>query len=433
MKPEIAEFDVYPRVVRAGQLAQITIRPLYDHTRFTPAQAPTCRLTMFPAGGRPGETSSPVSVELEADWSGGVCRFQYPFEQEQEYILVLEMTSSMGRVRTYEFRFYALRDDLFTRMPYKGDLHMHSYRSDGIESPAYVAGACRRIGMDFMAVTDHRQYAPSLEAIRAFQGLLVDLRIYPGEEVHPPDNPVHMINFGASFSLNEIFLQEETRYRAEVQIIADRLEDFPLGIDRYTYASCAWCYDQIRAGGGLGIFCHPYWLTRHRYDVPETLVTALLDRQPFDALELIGGYHLFEAESNLLQVARYHEERAKGKRIPIVGVSDAHGCERGELFGWYYTIAFSPSLELPDLVQSVKDLYSVAVDALPGTIARAHGPFRLVSYAHFLLREIFPLHDALCLEEGRQMLAHLSGDTQAAAQLAALQGRTKELFHHLWM
>jgi hypothetical protein len=433
MKPEIAEFDVFPRVVRAGRMAQITIRPLYDHTLSALAQATTARLAMFPAGGRPGETSSPGSIELAGQWSEGTCHFQYFFEQEQEYILVLEVASAMGRARTYEFRFYALRDDLMARKPYKGDLHIHSYRSDGIESPAYVAAACRRIGMDFMAVTDHRQYAPSLEAANAFQGLPVDLRIYPGEEVHPPDNPVHMINFGASFSLNELFRQEEGRYRAEVQAIADHLADFPAGVDHYTYASCAWCFDQIRAGGGLGILCHPYWLTRHRFDVSETLVNLLLERQPYDALEVIGGYHLHEAESNLLQVARYHEERANGRHIPIVGVSDAHGCERGELFGWYFTIAFSPSLDLPDLVRSVNDLYSVAVDALPGEVARAHGPFRLVSYAHFLLREIFPLHDALCLEEGRQMLAHLAGDAQAATQLAVLQGRTRELYHHLWM
>ena len=136
----------------------------------------------------------------------------------------------------------------------------------------------------------------------------------------------------------------------------------------------------------------------------------ILERQPWDALEIIGGYHLFEVESNWLQVARYHEERGKGKRIPIVGVSDAHGCERGELFGWYYTMVFAPTTDLPDLVQSIRDLYSVAVEALPGQDARAHGPFRLTLYAQFLLREILPLHDGLCLEEGRLMLAHAAGD-----------------------
>jgi len=430
MKPELGEFDVFPRVVRAGREAQITIRPLFDHTRF--GDNPPYRLMMYPAGARPGQTYASDGEELQPDWSGGLLRFRYPFQNEQEYVLVVENISGQPRLRSYEFRFFALEDDLFDRRPYKGDVHMHSFRSDGRESPAYVAGACRRIGLDFMALTDHRRYEPSLEAIQAFQGLPVDLRMYPGEEVHPPDNPVHMINFGGGFSLNQVFRQDEVRYRAEVQAIADGLEDFPTGVDRYVYASCAWCFQQIRAGGGLGIFCHPYWLSRHRYDISETAVSLILERQPYDALELLGGYHLYEIESNLLQVARYHEERARGRRIPIVGVSDAHGCE-ADLFGWFYTVVFSPSPDLTDLALSIRELYSVAVDALPDNPPRAQGPFRLVLYTHFLLREVFPLHDALCHEEGRQMLAYLAGDPQAEANLAAMQGRTKALYDHFWM
>jgi hypothetical protein len=430
MKPELAEFDVWPRIVRAGREAEIMIRPLYDPARFDPPAA--VHLTMFAAGGLPGQTGSPAGAELLPEKVAGGLGFRYSFDNEQEYILFVEVTTGQARPRSYEFRFYAVQEDLFARLPYKGDLHMHSMRSDGREPPAYVAGACRRIGMDFMAVTDHRLYAPSLEAQQAYAGMPIDLRIYPGEEVHPPDNPLHIINFGGSFSLNEIFRQEEPRYRAEVVQIAAGLSDFPLGVDRSIYASCEWCYRQIRAAGGLGILCHPYWFTRHRYDVSETLVTLLLERQPYDALEVIGGYHLFEAESNDLQVARYHEERARGRRIPLVGVSDAHGCERDELFGWYYTVVFSPSLDLPDLIASIKELHSVAVDALPGSPPRITGPFRLACYAHFLLREIFPLHDALCLEEGRSMLAALTGDLQSRYLLAAFQGRAAALYNHLW-
>jgi len=139
---------------------------------------------------------------------------------------------------------------------------------------------------------------------------------------------------------------------------------------------------------------------------------------------VIGGYHLNEVESNTLQVARYHEERARGRRIPIVGVSDAHGCERGELFGWYYTLAFSPSADLPDLIGSIKESYSVAVEALPGQPVRAYGPFRLVKYAQFLLRELMPAHDALCREEGLLMLRYLAGEREVAGMLAGLRGRT---------
>ncbi|HOT92845.1 MAG TPA: hypothetical protein PLJ78_17665 [Anaerolineae bacterium] len=423
MRNDNRYFDIYPKIVRAGRETTITIRPLFDHVR---AAIATPEVTLYPAEGGRAQTAQMPPVTLAPTEMDGVLQVRHHFECEQEYTLLIGNREKP----LAETRLYALDDDLFTRRPYKGDLHIHSYRSDGKESPAYVAGAGRRIGLDFMAITDHRQYAPSLEAIRAFENIPIDLRLYPGEEVHPPENPVHIINFGGSFSVNDLFKGEA--YRREVQAIADTLTDFPPDMDRYPYAACVWCFDKIREGGGLAIFCHPYWYTRHRYDVPEALTTLLLDRQPYDALELIGGYHPFEFESNMLQVARYHDERARGKSIPIVGVSDAHGCETGELFGWYYTIVFAPSPDLPDLVENVKSLYSVAVEALPGQTPRAHGPFRLVKYAQFLLREVLPLHDALCIEEGRLMLAHIAGDPSALDLLRMDQGRTATLYNHLW-
>lgn len=137
-------------------------------------------------------------------------------------------------------------------------------------------------------------------------------------------------------------------------------------------------------------------------------------------------------ESNILQVARYSEERAHGRTIPIVGASDAHGCERGTLFGWYYTVLFARAPELGDIIGAVKDCRAVAVEALPGQTPRAHGPFRLVKYAQFLLREFFPLHDALCKREGELMLAHIAGDAGAAGQLQKLKGQTATLMAHAW-
>ena len=150
----------------------------------------------------------------------------------------------------------------------------------------------------------------------------------------------------------------------------------------------------------------------------------MLDHQPYDAFELLGGYFQYEEESNTLQVARYHEERAKGKRVPIVGVSDSHGCEDNGLFGWFYTISFSPSKEQQDIIGSIKDLYSVAIEAIPGETVRAFGPFRLVKYAHFLLREVLPEHDKMCMTEGKLMLEYLEGNKEAAKKLKALKGQT---------
>lgn len=427
MKPENRYFDVSPRVVPADRPAVICIRPRFGHVAF-PAGA-RYRITYVPTEQFAALSGWPAKSENLVSPENGALYVEQFFEGEQEHVLYVERVRGDEYEPVLDARIYSVQDDLFFRRPFKGDLHLHSNRSDGVESPAYVAGAGRRIGLDFLAVTDHHLYHPSIEAQEAYAGLPIDLCIFAGEEIHPPDNPVHMINFGGRYSINDLFGSDE--YRDGVREIVERQGPLPEGVDPYQYASCCWTFDRVRDAGGLGIFCHPYWFWGHSYTPSGAITSHLLAQQPFDAFELIGGFHLYEADSNTLQVARYHEERAHGRHIPIVGSSDSHGCER-DLFGWYYTIAFSPSLDLPDLIQSIKEGYSVAVEALPGEIVRAYGPFRLVKYALFCLRELLPQHDELCWEEGRLMLAHAAGDPTAAGALGQLCGRTAALWDSLW-
>jgi hypothetical protein len=94
----------------------------------------------------------------------------------------------------------------------------------------------------------------------------------------------------------------------------------------------------------------------------------------------------------------------------VVGVTDAHGCETGSLFGWYYTVVFSPGLGLEDLIESIKKGYSVGVESIPGREARVYGSLRLTLFTQFLIREIFPIHDRICEEEGKAMMRYIMGE-----------------------
>lgn len=427
MAGEPLAVEAFPRIVRTGTETSVTLR-LRDPQARLPAAV--WQVIVVPMGGLARQTRHPAATTRPAQAAGEGLRVTLPFPSEQEYELLVERVTDGVPATVATVRVYALESDLFALRPYKGDFHIHSNRSDGREPPAHVAGACRRIGMDFMAVTDHRQYAPSLEAIAAFANTDVDLKMVPGEEVHSPDTPVHIINFGGRWSINELFATE--RYRQEVAARAAALSGLAEGADPVPYAACEWCYAEIRRAGGLGLFCHPYWVHRHRLDVPAALTDLLFERQPYDAFELIGGYYVHESESNHLQVARYYAEQAQGRRIPVVGASDAHGCERPELFGWYYSIVLAASPELSDVIGAVRDLKAVAVEAVVGQPARAFGPLRLVGYAQFLLREVLPRHDELCVEEGRLMVAHAAGDSGAAERLRGLSGRTARLYASLW-
>lgn len=418
-------YECSPRIVRAKKKSTITIKPLFDHRKFH--DDISYQIALIPMLGVPGTTRQTDFQRTSVTPKDNAITVALDFDAEQEYTLLLEQGD--GKV-VDEFVLYALNQDLFELRPYKGDTHMHTNYSDGKESPAFVAASCRKIGLDFAAITDHHRYAPSLEAMAAFSDVDIDLRLYPGEEVHPPSNPVHIVNFGGSFSVNDLF--KTPCYEEQVAELEKTLTFVPEGPARRIYASCVWSFEKIREAGGLAIFPHPYWVYGYKFDVPEQITDLLFEHQPYDALELIGGFHVWQAESNMLQVARYHEERAKGKTIPIVGATDSHGCEQADLFGWYHTIVFAKSADLNDLIEAIRGLNSVAVEALPNERVRAFGPFRLVCYAQFLLREIFPFHDELCLEEGRLMLNYAAGDKRAAEALSKLKGRVEKLYDKMW-
>ena len=416
MRREDRLYTVFPKVLRVGEPERVTIRPKYT------TAAVRFRVAVTAMEGKGRERWS-----QEAEPSPDGYKVEMVCDAEQEYVLTMEDARSSAAVA--EFHVYAVADDLHALTPWKGDFHMHSTRSDGKEEPAYVAAACRRIGMDFMALTDHGQYEPSLEAIRAFRDRPIDLAIFPGEEVHPPGVATHILHLGGSQSINALFGSEA--YKTEVAARAAALAAVPGGV-RDELAACEWCFDRIRACGGVGILTHPYWVFKNTYNVPEPLLGLFFKRRPFDALEIIGGYSFEEAEANALQAARWQEESAGGKQIPVVGVSDAHGCETGKLFGWYYSVVFSPTLRFADLAGAIRGLHSVAVEVMPGTPARVYGPFRLAKLTHFLLREVFPLHDELALDEGKLMLALIAGEPGAEDRLGRLRGQAAGLYARLW-
>ena len=423
-------FDVWPKIVPAGQATTINIRPLYEHCSFKnrAGLAVQCVRDDGAIGdGKIAGWNQFATAAFQCTDDG--LTVNYVFEGEHEFSFrVLDKVDDKERVLGV-FRVYAVAPDLFKLRPFKGDFHIHSNQSDGKEAPAYVAASSRSIGLDFMALTDHGRYQPSLDAIAAMRALPTDLRCYPGEEVHPPGNPVHMVNFGGRFSVNALF-GEGTPYRREVDAASAALSGISAA-RRYEVASSDWCFDKIREGGGIGIYCHPYWQPCERYYVCAEVNEAIIERQRFDALEIIGGFYRYQQESNALAIARYQEARAAGKKIPVVGVSDAHGCDR-DLFGWYYTIVFAPSVEFKDLAAAIRSERSVAVEAVPGEFPRVVGSFRLVKYAYYLLRDFYPLHDRLCAAEGQLLLDCLAGDPQAITRLSALRGQVPTLWEKYW-
>lgn len=418
-------FEIFPKIIISNTSTSITIKSINNDFMLKDDELVLIRHTPLRRISNIGAYESCVD-QMVYPKSGSIS-FTLFFKDQQEH--KIEMI--IPKQETIEFRLYSVSEELWKLNPYKGDLHMHTTRSDGREEPAFVTAMCRKIGLDFMAITDHGQYAPSLEAQAAFHDLKLNMSIEAGEEVHGKNNSVHIINFGGDFSVNQWMHDHQETLNELIESKMAKITNVDDEQSRFEIACSEVIFDKIREGHGLAIFCHPYWQINSGYYISEAVNTYMMDHQPYDVLEVIGGYRPYEEESNTLQIARYHEERAKGKPVPIVGVSDAHGCFN-ELFGWFYTVVFAKSNKRDDIIEAIKSCHSVAVENIPNESIRPVGPFELVMYTLYLMREVFPLHDALCDEEGQWMLKYIQGDTQANQELTKRYGKIEQLWKQIF-
>lgn len=354
--------------------------------------------------------------------------------QEGEYTLYLSRgIGDAPRAEVMTFAVYALEEELFKLRPWKGDLHIHTCESDGKETPEFTMASFRRNGCDFIAITDHYQYAPSLAAIEAAQECSCDILVIPGEEVHLPGNAAHIVNFGGNWSINDLARRDEEKFRKEVEEYG---KDLPADMDpvnRHQIGASEWTFDRIREAGGICIFSHPYWHVQYHNHIDEVVINYLLEHQKFDAMEVFGGFTLAGVESNMLSLARWQSESAKkGKQIPVVGVSDCHGCDT-HVANWYYTIIFAEKLEFASLAEAIRNNRSIAVHSLPDEYPIMAGDFRLTKFAYFLHREFYPHHNEICQLEGSIMRSYYSeGAINAPEVMKSLSGSVAEFMDSFW-
>jgi hypothetical protein len=418
-------FELFPKVVISNALTHFSICSLNKDFVLKDDQAVYLRMSSLRRDAYQGSYEAIIDQVLMPQ--NNKLSFDLQCKGQQEHKLELIIPNQ----ETIEFRIYSVEKELWSLQALKGDLHMHTTRSDGKEEPGFVSSMCRQIGLDFMAITDHGQYEPSLEAIDLYKDLHLDLKMFPGEEVHGKNNAVHIINFGGNFSINTWMREHPNKLNEAIEQKKAQIHGVNDEQSRFEIACSEVIFDKIREAQGLGIFCHPYWQIHSGYYISEEVTSYMLKHQPYDAYEVIGGYHPYEQESNTLQIARYYEERALARAVPIVGVSDAHGCFN-ELFGWFYTIVFAKSSLKEDLVEAIKSCRSVAVSAIPNQSPQPVGPFELVMFSLFLMREVFPLHDALCKEEGQWMMRHFEKDPEAKNELNKLSGQTEVLMDKIY-
>lgn len=423
----LSQIDIYPKVVAVGRGVRLTLRSL-DPDLLT---SDSYRLDVWAINGDPYRVTFPNVPYIRLPGPCVGLSFELTFPDEQEY--QLRLYDAQGKC-AFITSVYALEDDMLRLHPLVGDFHVHTLFSDGSEGPAFVAAKYREAGFDFVAITDHRRYEPSLRAIAAYSDLDLPFHIYPGEEVHAPGTYIHIVNFGSDHSVSAISLADKTlggwrdksgdpTWLAEVEKLAAQLTELPDGVPAHTVASAMLVSREVRRGGGLCIFAHPHWRQKV-HNVPDVVSEYLLRSGVFDAFELIGGQSWQENQSQLMM---FEHMSRNGVDIPIVGNSDSHGTLEKRVGGanWPYrmfteerTVVLAEENSRDAIVSAVRAGRTTAIQIFEGQYPQiCGGSYRVKQYVLFLLENYYPLRDRLYAEEGRLMIEYIAGTPGARERL----------------
>ncbi len=169
---------------------------------------------------------------------------------------------------------------------WKGNLHAHTTRSDGLKKPEEVCDTYRRAGYDFLALTDHRLVGNETRqdgSLLVLSGIEMDYQL--------PRELIHIVGVGVEPSL-----MIDYRYGA-----IDPQPDI----------------DRVRAAGGRAFLCHPAW----SLNTPEVM----------RSMERLSGAEIY----NTLSGVPWNADRAdssgildvlfaSGHLLPVTATDDAH-------------------------------------------------------------------------------------------------------------
>ena len=315
----------------------------------------------------------------------GVYKISYAFFDEQKY----DVKVKVGQEVVFNGRIYSVFEDLVGINVFKGDTHLHSNRSDGEGTPFEVGCAYRAKGYDFIAITDHHKYAPSIEAKQEFEQLTSAFTVFKGEEVHNKDmGYFHIINFDGDFSINDVVENKKDYVEEEINKILKTVKIDDDVADKRDCAYRIFVSNEIRKSNGLSIMAHPYWDCFGEYNMPTKTVEYLLKNNWYDGIEILAGNDIVGQNGNNLFISLWSELKTRGVNVSVLGASDAHSTTRPtSVFNKQYSYVFATSAN--GIKTAIKEGKTVAVLVIDKNNYLIFGEFRLVKYARFLHEEYY--------------------------------------------
>ncbi|MBQ8894578.1 MAG: PHP domain-containing protein [Clostridia bacterium] len=416
------KYQCYPSVVCVGKETEVTVFPRDISRRFRDDR----EYELVVVGLREDQLDYHAHVALDHPCTvqDGCLKFTYLFDREQEYsIRFAEKGGSEVKISLY-----AVKEDLYGLRPLKGDLHSHTFYSDGQDGIAMTPADYREEGFDFVSITDHNRMYPSQLAAELYKDIPLGLHLMTGEEVHTPGSLVHIVHAGGKESVCDRYIRNRETYNAEVAEIAKGLSHVPEQY-RERVAMAHWACQKIHEAGGLAIYAHPFWCP-NRYNVSEELGDLMFEEKIFDAFELVGG-----APVNP-QLAIWQEYALRGNRLPVVGSSDSHDHDyaKRKSFARRFTVVFAKENTTEAILDAIRGGYSLAAEIPADSDSDIHfygAPLRLVLFAKFIWENYFNETWRLCLGEGILMRRYAEGE-EVGDLLAAMQPTVENFYKRFY-
>lgn len=438
MNNQIFNFSVIPSVVKADEVSRITIRPLGENAAFKPELTYKLSVRAFDTACRHYDGLNTAVYEVSPDQNGDLV-FEHRFCGEQRHVIMLtrpevDMRSMYYEINNHRVRYhenarvtlgvYSLYPDLYGMRAFRGEVHCHTFESDGIQDALHTVGNYRNAGYDFLAITDHFTSYASEKAMRVFKDAPVSMTLLHGEEVHTPTERIHVVQMGGRESINDWFRNHRDECFARVEEIKKDL-DLPETIDPDDYAWRLFIAEKAREFDGLSILAHPFWIWSEVYFMPVEATKKLLRDGVYDALDLLD-------DDMEVAVANWADLRAEGIRIPIVGSTDSHRTnpdnpaivERGG-----YTVVLAPDVSRESILSAIRDGRSLCVSTKTDP-EFVYGSMRHVKFVRFLLDHFFPVFNKLCWGQGTVMSEYpLTGEPdETSVKLLAELNRRSDRF-----
>lgn len=122
------------------------------------------------------------------------------------------------------------------------DLHTHSIRSDGSDTPAELVGRAAEAGLDVVALTDHDTVAGWAEAAEAGERLGIKVVLGIEFSTTNEDRGQHLLGYNVDPvhpAIEEILERGATSREDRVEALFTRLDDLGLSVDREYVVSLA--------------------------------------------------------------------------------------------------------------------------------------------------------------------------------------------------